>query len=56
MHEMTQEKEWSPYAAAVLQPLRPLTVYVRSAKMEPKIPSGKATYSFLEGLQACLFY
>lgn len=45
-HEMTDEKEWAPYAATVLQPLRPLTVYGRSAKMEPKVPSEHSIFYF----------
>ena len=45
-HEMTQGKEWALYSAAVLQSLRPLTVYVRSANMEPKIPIDKASHLF----------
>ena len=45
-HEMTQGKELALYSAAVLQSLRPLTVYVRSAKMEPKILIDKASHLF----------
>ena len=45
-HEMTDEKEWAPYAATVLQPLRPLTVYGRSAKKEPKVPSEHSIFYF----------
>ena len=45
-HEMTDEKEWAPYAATVLQPLRPLTVYGRSAKKEPKVPSEHSIFIF----------
>ena len=45
-HEMTQGKELALYSAAVLQSLRPLTVYVRSAKMEANIPIDKASHLF----------